>query len=104
MVIVKNVVKGKKKSSMDFTYDEIHLFMDNYLNDYSEDSGIESDMERIFEKLNYGELEKPEFEKTCKNLKKDEKLVFIEVNTHVPMLKDIIRNCRDIKIIESWGD
>ena len=104
LVVVKDVVKRKKKSPMDFTYDEIHLFMDSYLNDCGEDSGIESDMERIFEKLNYGEVDKIEFEKTYKNLKKDEKIVLIEINTHIPMLKDIIRNCRDIQVLESWGD
>jgi hypothetical protein len=107
LVIVRDVIKGKKKNEMDFTYSEIDLFIDSYLKDCGEDVGILRDKNDIFERLfGYGNEDgrKSKLEEKYSKLKDGERILLIDFNMHTPIVKELIRNCRDMEVLESWGD
>lgn len=105
--VVKYRDADKKKNDMDFLWSEINSLIVYHLNNHGDNNDVETRKEQIYEKLFQYDSEsefKKELDRQYEKLKEGENIAYIQIDMHAPIIQEIIKNSKHIKIIKNWSD
>jgi len=105
--LVKCGNKINKKGKVDILPSEIFNLIEVHLNNFNDRCEVKEDKDSIIEEIAgfdcaTQEQKAKELEKIYKKLKKGENIVYITLDKHVPVIRYLIWDNKNIKVLKEW--